>query len=99
MRRSTLLVAAGIAAFLLFLVAFLPATLLLRFLPADVALEGVSGTVWRGQAESVSVRLGPVEGVARDKALGSLRWSNRPWRLFLLQLDYGVVLRPPGGEV
>jgi general secretion pathway protein N len=90
MRRTRLLVAAGFAAFLVFLVAFLPATMLLRFVPAEVVLGGVSGTVWRGAAASVSIK---------DTPLGSLRWSNRPWRLLLLQLQYRVVLQPAGGEL
>lgn len=90
MRRSTLLVAAGLAAFLLFLVAFLPASVLLRFLPPEVALEGVSGTVWRGRAQVVRFR---------DRSLGQLEWSSRPWRLLVLELAYATTLRPAGGEV
>jgi general secretion pathway protein N len=90
MRRPALLVAAGAAAFIVFLVVFLPASILLRFLPAEVSLSGVSGTVWRGQADDVAIRGRPV---------GSISWSNRPWRLLLLQLDYAVRYLPEGGEV
>jgi len=54
MRRTRLLVTAGIAAFLIFLVAFLPASMLLRYVPPEVALNGVTGTVWRGGAASIS---------------------------------------------
>jgi general secretion pathway protein N len=90
MRRPALLIAAGTAAFLAFLVAFLPASVLLRFVPPEVGLSQVTGTVWRGGAGSVTVR---------GQSLGSLRWTSRPWRLALLQLDYAVELRPTGGQV
>jgi general secretion pathway protein N len=96
MRRGSRLVAAGVAAFLCFLVALLPARLLLRFLPPDVALTQVSGTVWRGGAGSVALRLQP-DGSFHP--VGSLRWQVRPWRLALLELDYAVELRPPDGQV
>jgi general secretion pathway protein N len=88
MRRTRLLVAAGVAAFLIFLVAFLPASMLLQYLPPEVTLSGVTGTVWRGGAASISIKGTP---------LGSLRWSNRPWRLLLLQAQYRVELKPAGG--
>jgi len=90
MRRTGCLIAAGAAAFLVFLIAFLPASMVLRFLPAEVALSGVQGTVWRGEAETLSVRGRPV---------GALEWSNRPWRLPFLQLDYAVRYLPEGGQV
>ena len=90
MRRPALLIAAGAAAFIVFLVAFLPASVLLRFLPAEVSLSGVRGTVWRGEAEELAVSGQPI---------GSLRWSNRPWRLLALQLDYAVRYLPAGGDV
>jgi general secretion pathway protein N len=90
MRRTSTLIAAGIAAFLAFLVVLLPASLLLRFMPPDVAIHGLTGTVWRGEAAVIAFRGEP---------LGSLRWSSRPWRLPLLELDYRVELRPPGGEL
>jgi general secretion pathway protein N len=90
MRRTRLLVAAGFAAFFVFLVAFLPASLLLRYVPAEVALSGVSGTIWRGSAASVNVKGTPI---------GSLGWSNRPWRLLVAELQYGLDLQPAGGSV
>ena len=91
-----MLIAAGTAAFLVFLVAFLPASLLLRVLPPGVSLSQVSGTVWRGRAESVSIRLKSAGGLRR---IGAVSWRNRPWRLPLLELDYAVELRPADGAV
>lgn len=90
MHRSKILIAAGAAAFLLFMVAFLPASLALRYLPAEIELRGVSGSVWWGRAAEVTLRGQP---------LGALRWSNRPWRLLLLEADYGLRLEPAGGAV
>lgn len=90
MRRPGFLIAAGVAAFIVFLVAFLPASVLTRLLPSGVSLSGVQGTVWRGQAASVTVGGRPV---------GALQWSNRPWKLLVLQLDYAIQYRPEGGEV
>ncbi len=88
MRRTTLLVVAGVAAFLLFLVAFLPATLLLRFLPPEVTLDGVAGTVWKGSAADLRFR---------GRSLGGLAWTNRPWRLAALELDYAATLNHDAG--
>lgn len=90
MRRPKLLFSAGAAAFLLFMVAFLPASLLLRLVPPEIELRGVQGSVWRGRATEVALR---------GRPLGALRWSNRPWRLALLELDYGLQLQTKGGVV
>jgi general secretion pathway protein N len=90
MPRSGALLAAGIAAFLLFLLAFLPATLALRFVPPELALEGLSGSVWNGSVANASWR---------GKPLGPLRWSSRFWRLPLLELNYAIAYGPPGEEV
>lgn len=83
-------IAAGVAAFVVFLVAMMPATQLARRLPAGVALAGVGGTIWSGQARSLTVQ---------GRALGAFRWSCRPWRLLLLQWSCHATLAPPGGEV
>jgi hypothetical protein len=90
MRRPVVLAAAGLAAFLLFLVAFLPASVALRFLPPDIALDGLQGSVWRGSVASASWR---------GHALGPVRWSSRFWRLALLELNYAVEQGPPDGRV
>jgi general secretion pathway protein N len=88
MRRPAALLAAGLAAFILFLLAFLPATFVLRLAPAELSLEGLAGSVWKGSAASVRWR---------GHALGAVSWSNRFWRLPLLELNYAVRLDPPGG--
>jgi general secretion pathway protein N len=67
-----------------------PASQVARRLPAGIALDGVSGTVWSGRARTAAV-----EG----RVLGALHWSCRPWRLVLLEWSCRIGLRPAGGEV
>jgi general secretion pathway protein N len=90
MKRRGVYVAGGIAAFLLFLVAMVPAEQLTRRLPAEVAVEGVAGTIWSGSARALAVQGHP---------LGALAWSCRPWRLVFLEWSCRVNVHPSGGEV
>ncbi len=90
MPRRSLLIAAGTAAFLAFMVAMVPATQLASRLPPGIEMQGVGGTIWSGKASGLRINGAP---------LGALEWSCRPWRLLLLQWSCGVNLRPPGGEV
>ncbi len=90
MTRKGLLVTGGMAAFLVFLVAMVPATVLMRWLPPGVAVAGLDGTIWSGRASSVSLQ---------GRALGAASWSCRPWPLLLLEWSCGVVLQPAGGQV
>lgn len=89
MKRGAL-VAAGAAAFLVFLVARIPATQVASRLPPGAALSGVSGTIWSGQARALAVN---------GRPFGALTWSCRPWRLILLRWSCGFTLAPPGGSV
>ena len=89
MKRGAL-VAAGVAAFLVCLVAMLPANQLTRRLPAGIQMGGVGGTVWWGRARSL---------VVNGRALGGLRWSCRPWPLLILEWSCAVILAPQGGEI
>lgn len=90
MSRRSKLIAAGIAAFLVFLVAMVPANQLAGRLPPGVAMQGVAGTIWSGRAASLHVN---------GRALGALDWFCRPWRLVLLEWSCRMNLMPPGGEV
>ncbi|HXV41389.1 MAG TPA: type II secretion system protein N [Steroidobacteraceae bacterium] len=90
MSRKSLLIAAGIAAFLVFMVAMIPARQLAGRLPSGVELQGVGGTIWSGRASGLAVNGAP---------LGALQWSCRPWRLFVLEWSCRVNLRPRGGDV
>jgi general secretion pathway protein N len=90
MARRGVFIAAGVAAFLVFLVAMVPASLITARLPAGVVLDGASGTVWSGHARALAIQ---------GRALGALRWSCRPWRLVLLEWSCTVGLQPAGGEL
>lgn len=85
-RRPLLLAGTGLLAFLFFLALFLPATLLLRFLPPGVALDGLAGTVWSGSA--ASVRVGA-------RSLGAIQWDCRCMALVSGRLRYAITLEPP----
>ncbi|MGB5131548.1 MAG: type II secretion system protein N, partial [Steroidobacteraceae bacterium] len=90
MSRKGLLVTGGMVAFLVFLVALVPASLLTRWLPPDVVVTGLDGTIWSGRASSVSVR---------GRAMGAASWSCRPWPLLAFEWSCRVELRPGGGTV
>lgn len=89
MKRGVL-VAAGVAAFVVCLVAMVPASQVARRLPPGTALAGVSGTIWSGRARALAVN---------GRPFGALAWSCRPWKLVLLQWSCALTLAPPGGEV
>jgi general secretion pathway protein N len=84
------LIAAGVAAFLVCLIAMVPANQLASRLPAGVELGGVGGTIWSGRARSLAVNGRPI---------GGLQWSCRPWRLLVLKWSCTVQLKPPGGGI
>jgi hypothetical protein len=90
MTRRGLLVTAGIAAFAVFLVALVPATVLTRWLPPGVVVAGLDGTIWSGRASSVSLQ---------GRVIGATRWSCRPWPLLMLKWSCRVELQPSEGQI
>jgi hypothetical protein len=60
----------------LLMLAQIPAQVLTAFLPTTVALSGLSGTVWSGQAVRAWVT---VDG--QPFMLGRVQWQLQPWRL------------------
>ncbi|MGH8251815.1 MAG: type II secretion system protein N, partial [Steroidobacteraceae bacterium] len=90
MNRRVLLIAAGIVAFLVFVIAMVPAGQITRWLPEQVAMSGVGGTLWSGRASNLSID---------GHALGATDWSCRPWRLVVLEWSCRVTVQPPGGQV
>jgi hypothetical protein len=90
MARKGLLVAAGIAAFLIFLTALVPARLLTRVAPPGIAAAGLDGTIWSGRASSVRLQ-------GRD--LGAASWSCSPWRLLILEWSCRMAMQPVGGQL
>ena len=66
----------GAALLSLLMLAQIPARVLTAFLPTTVALSGLSGTVWSGQAVRAWVT---VDG--QPFMLGRVQWPIQPWRL------------------
>ena len=84
------LIAAGVAAFGVCLVAMVPASQLSRRLPPGIVMTGVGGTIWSGRAATLAV-----EG----ESLGAFRWFCRPWTLATLRWSCRITLQPEGGEI
>lgn len=84
------LIAAGVAAFAVCLVAMVPARQLTQRLPPNIVMTGVGGTIWSGRAATLAVDGAP---------LGGVRWFCRPWKLFLLRWSCALTLSPEGGEI
>lgn len=81
MKKSWLTLAGLLALlFSILILVSVPARLLYLFVPADqLLLQGLSGTVWRGIASSVQLRL--PQGFFQ---LGEVQWSLRPLSLITL---------------
>ena len=90
MTRRGKLIAAGVAAFLVFLIAMMPARQLTDRLPVSIVVGGVGGTIWSGRASGLAFN---------GRAIGAVRWSCRPWRLVLLEWSCKVSLSPAGAAV
>jgi general secretion pathway protein N len=86
--RAVLLIAAGIAAFLLTLLAIVPASVISVALPATIKLGMTSGTIWNGSTDSLNVG---------GRSYGAFRWTLRPLQLFRGRLAFdGELLRNDG---
>lgn len=87
-RRRTLL-AVGIAAYLLFVLARFPAEVAVRwFAPDGVIVAAPSGTLWNGGADAL---------LLGRTAWGPLQWQARPLALFIGRVAADVTVRAPGG--
>jgi len=84
------LIAAGVAAFAVCLVAMVPANQLTKRLPPGIAMTGVGGTIWSGRATTLALDGAPI---------GAVKWFCRPWKLFVLRWSCAITLAPPGGEI
>ncbi|MFS1425046.1 type II secretion system protein N [Shewanella sp. 10N.286.48.B5] len=69
----------GVFVYLIFLVVFIPANWLVGIapLPNNIKVSGVSGTLWQGSADLVSIDRRLIEQVS---------WDLNPWTLFIGQL-------------
>jgi general secretion pathway protein N len=88
MKKIWPLLVLGIVCYLVFAIWTLPASVLIRFLPADIHLDGVHGSAWRGTASVVQVD---------STMLGEARWTLHPLALFLAQLKADVNVKRSDG--
>jgi general secretion pathway protein N len=88
MKRLALL---GVACYLLALVIVFPAAPALRWLAPDaLAVQGPTGSIWRGEAQAASY-----DGYY----LGKLHWSLRPGDLLRARVAYHLEAQGPNGFV
>ena len=74
------LLAAGLLAFLAGVLMVFPARVAYRwFVPPEVALSGIEGTIWNGRADHATIA-----GVY----VRNLEWQSRPFSLFVLRPAY-----------
>jgi general secretion pathway protein N len=85
------LIAVGAAALVVGLVVAFPARIAYQwFAPDDLALSGISGSIWNGTA---------TQGSAGGLYLSELTWRFRPSSLFGLKAGYAISGRLPAGFV
>jgi general secretion pathway protein N len=91
-RQIWRLVALGVGAYLLVLVATFPAARVSRMLldqDADLSLNGVSGSVFSGKAAQL---------VYQGLDIGPVHWQFRPFALLLGRVDYRIELTSPANH-
>ncbi|WP_394242678.1 type II secretion system protein N [Vibrio astriarenae] len=82
MRRIILISLLCVVVFLVSVIAHIPASFALSYLPKQVAqVEGVSGTIWNGQAQRVT---------AQGQQIGSLQWQVKPASLFMARVEADI---------
>jgi general secretion pathway protein N len=90
LKRTTGLIAAGAAAFVITLVVCMPARVLGFWLPPDVAVGTLSGTVWNGSTDTVAIA---------GRPLGSIAWRIRPLHFLRGRLMFDGQLAAGGGSI
>jgi general secretion pathway protein N len=90
MKASTWIAAIAVLAFVIFLIARLPASWVAPTPPSEVACGDVSGTIWSGTCTSLT---------AQGQALGDLTWDVHASRLLAGKLNAALVLARPTGNV
>lgn len=88
MRFRTKLIITGICAYVIFLIATIPASLLFKFIHNQVQVGAVNGTVWHGKAGTLQA------GVIN---LGDAEWSLHVLPLFTGHVAADVKLTQPKG--
>lgn len=90
MKQRILIGTLFLLAYLIFLVARLPAELVVRFapLPPMVSLEGVSGTLWQGQAARLRYA---------SERFSNVQWDINGWSLLTLSPQVALRFGERGG--
>ncbi|MBN1378629.1 MAG: type II secretion system protein N [Gammaproteobacteria bacterium] len=85
MKMNPKLIALGVIAFFVFLIATAPASIITGMVSrqAAVEFEAISGTVWHGQADKV---------VARGIVIGPVEWNLHPWYLLRGELAATLII-------
>lgn len=75
----------GVLVYLVFLIALFPASVAVRLapLPKNISVSGVSGTIWSGSADWISVQ---------QRQLELVQWQFNPWGLFLGKVNLDLVI-------
>ncbi|HMN43291.1 MAG TPA: type II secretion system protein N [Povalibacter sp.] len=81
MKKVWLMVALGVAAYLVFALVTVPASVVASFLPPGVVAAGTEGTAWNGRAATVVVGGAPI---------GSITWKLHALPLLALKLKADV---------
>jgi general secretion pathway protein N len=90
-KKLWLWLALGVGAYVVFALSMFPAGAAVRwFVPPEVMLNGVQGTVWSGSAANGTVAGFPLQ---------DLRWRLRPWTLVMGRIAGDVEVRLPDGFV
>jgi general secretion pathway protein N len=85
------LVIAGMATLVVALLIAFPARLAWQWIaPSGVALQGISGSVWNGQAREAS---------AGGLYLADVRWRFRPFAILAGRIEYAVSAAPVAGFI
>ncbi len=74
----------GLVAFVVSLIATMPAHFTGRYLPPDIRASGLEGTLWQGQAHRLRIR---------GFNLGEVTWEIRPHALLLGRIQADVSMR------
>jgi len=88
MQRPGILLGIAGAAFVLFLITGVPASLITKLAPAELQVSNPQGSLWSGQASAI--RFGNV-------SLGRTSWKLQPLRLLLGSLAGEIDATLPGG--
>ncbi|MCJ8302022.1 type II secretion system protein N [Shewanella sp.] len=82
----------GVCIYLVFLLALLPASVVIKLapLPNNINFSGISGSIWSGSIESVTIQ---------NRQLEQVQWQLSPWALLLGQAKLDLVIGNRGSAV